>query len=98
MFNLSSSPYATEKNARLKKQKYLAPYVQSALEQGGQPLFLQALGEAIKARGGHTAFARKTGIRRETLYRMLSLKGNPTLKNINTIFKALNLRLVIKEE
>ena len=39
------------------------------------------------------AFAQQTGLSRESLYRSLSPSGNPTLKTLLALLKAMGLRL-----
>lgn len=61
-------------------------------ERGGSLLMLRALTEAY---GGLGAVAAKAGISRESLYRSLSPKGNPTLKTLIAVLNALGLRLSV---
>jgi len=63
-------------------------------ERGGALLSLRALAEAY---GGLAAVAASAGISRESLYRALSPKGNPTLKTLLAVVKAVGLRLSVKE-
>jgi probable addiction module antidote protein len=53
---------------------------------------LRALAEAY---GGLGAVAAKAGISRESLYRSLSPKGNPTLKTLIAVLSTLDLRLTV---
>ncbi|MBA0020294.1 putative addiction module antidote protein [Xenorhabdus nematophila] len=57
-------------------------------EEGGQEAFLMALRHVVEARGGMAQIADKAGVSRETLYRTLSPKGNPTLKTLRNIIAA----------
>ncbi|WP_208605024.1 addiction module antidote protein [Xenorhabdus eapokensis] len=57
-------------------------------EEGGQEAFLVALRHVVEARGGMAQIADKAGISRETLYRTLSPKGNPTLKTLRNVVSA----------
>jgi probable addiction module antidote protein len=61
-------------------------------ERGGSLLTLRSLAEAY---GGLGAVAAKAGISRESLYRSLSPKGNPTLKTLVAILNTLDLRLSV---
>ncbi len=61
-------------------------------ERGGSLLTLRALAEAF---GGLGAVAAKAGVSRESLYRSLSPKGNPTLKTLVAILNTLGLRLSV---
>jgi probable addiction module antidote protein len=64
-------------------------------ERGGGLLALRAVAEAY---GGLGAVAAAAGISRESLYRTLSPKGNPTLKTLIAVLKTVGLRLSIAEE
>jgi putative addiction module killer protein/probable addiction module antidote protein len=61
-------------------------------ERGGSLLTLRALAEAY---GGIGAIAAKAGISRESLYRSLSPKGNPTLKTLIAVLSTMGLRLSV---
>lgn len=78
-----------------------AEYLKSALEslenpdeRAGGLLALRSLAEAY---GGLGAIAASAGISRESLYRSLSPKGNPTLKTLIAVLNAMNLRLTVVE-
>jgi probable addiction module antidote protein len=64
-------------------------------ERGGGLLALRAVAEAY---GGLGAVAAQAGISRESLYRALSPKGNPTLKTLVAVLKTLGLRLTVTQE
>jgi probable addiction module antidote protein len=64
-------------------------------ERGGGLLAIRAVAEAY---GGLGAVAAQAGISRESLYRALSPKGNPTLKTLIAVLKTLGLRLSIAEK
>lgn len=57
-------------------------------EDGGQEAFLSALRHVVEARGGMAQIADRAGVSRETLYRTLSSKGNPTLKTLRSVVSA----------
>jgi probable addiction module antidote protein len=61
-------------------------------ERGGGLLALRAVAEAY---GGLGAVAAQAGISRESLYRALSPKGNPTLKTLIAVLNAVGLRLSV---
>lgn len=60
---------------------------------GDEAALLAALGQATKAKGGFSKLAKKTGLARESLYKTLSPKGNPRLKNIRLISQSLGYKL-----
>lgn len=63
-------------------------------ERAGGLLSLRVVAEAY---GGLSAVAASAGISRESLYRSLSPKGNPTLKTLIAVLKAVGLRLSVTE-
>jgi probable addiction module antidote protein len=71
-------------------------YLQDAFEDEDPRMFLLALARVAKAQGGLAALAKKTGLNRETLYRTLSLKGNPKLQSIDAILRSLGMRLSVE--
>ena len=58
---------------------------------------LLALRTVAEAYGGLGAVAAEAGISREALYRALSAKGNPTLKTILAVLKAVGMRLSVEQ-
>jgi probable addiction module antidote protein len=61
-------------------------------ERGGSLLTLRSLAEAYDGLG---AVAAKAGISRESLYRSLSPKGNPTLKTLVAVLNTMGLSLSV---
>ena len=72
-----------------------AAYLNAALEEGSQEIFLLALRDVANARG-LTQLARETSLNRENLYRMLSEKGNPRLFSLTTLLDAMGLQIAVK--
>jgi probable addiction module antidote protein len=64
-------------------------------ERAGGLIALRAVAEAY---GGLGAVAASAGISRESLYRTLSPKGNPTLKTLVAVLKTVGLRLTVTEK
>lgn len=58
---------------------------------------LLALRTVAEAYGGLGAVATGAGISREALYRALSAKGNPTLKTMLAVLKAVGMRLSVEQ-
>jgi probable addiction module antidote protein len=69
-----------------------AKYLTACYEEGPD-VFLQGLRDVVEARGGMTRAARVAGLNRESLYRQLSRRGNPSLSSLNAILTALRLKL-----
>jgi probable addiction module antidote protein len=79
----------------LQEPEEAAAYLNAALEDGSQEVFLLALRDVARARG-LTQLARETSLNRENLYRMLTEKGNPQLSSLAQLLDALGLRLAIE--
>lgn len=69
-----------------------AKYLTACYEEGPE-VFLQALRDVVEAQGGMTRAARLAGLNRESLYRQLSRRGNPSLASLNALLTALRLKL-----
>ena len=94
-----SKNYHEDLTASLKDPKEAAAYLNAALEDGHPEVFLLALRDVAEARlGGMTKVAQKTKLNRESLYRMLSDKGNPELNSLSTLLNALGLKIVIEQK
>ena len=59
---------------------------------------LLALRTVAEAYGGLAQVAAEAGISRESLYRALSPKGNPTLKTLLAVLKTVGMRLSVEPE
>ena len=87
--------------AELRADRELAvEYLQAAMESLDDPddraAGLLALRTVAEAYGGLGAVAAEAGISREALYRALSAKGNPTLKTILAVLKAVGMKLSVE--
>jgi putative addiction module killer protein len=72
-----------------------AGYLNACLEDGDPEVFLLALRDVARARGGVAKLAEVTELNREHLYRMLSENGNPELRSLETLLDALGFRLAV---
>ncbi|MFA7567826.1 MAG: addiction module antidote protein [Alkalispirochaeta sp.] len=59
--------------------------------------FLTAIRTVVDANGGMTKLAQETDLNRQHLYRSLSRNGNPTIRTLESVLRALGLRLTIKK-
>ena len=76
-----------------------AAYLNAALEDGDNEVFLLALRNVADARlGGMSKLANATGLNRESLYRMLSDNGNPELNSLSRLLQALGLKLAVETD
>jgi probable addiction module antidote protein len=75
--------------------KEAAAYLNAALEDGSEEVFLMALRDIAEARG-MARLAKEAALNRESLYRMLSKKGNPALSSLTTLLETLGLKLAVE--
>ena len=66
-----------------------------AIGTGDAAYIANAVGAVARARKGMSKLARDTGIKRQTLTKSLSSKGNPTLATIVPVLEKLGLRMQI---
>lgn len=70
-------------------------YLNAALEEDDPELFLLALRNVAEAQGGVGRLAEKAKLNRESLYKMLSERGNPELRSLDALLHALGFRLAV---
>ncbi|MDH4194151.1 MAG: putative addiction module antidote protein [Nitrospirota bacterium] len=70
-------------------------YLNATLEEGDPELFLLALRNVAEAQGGVAQLAEKAKLNRESLYKILSKRGNPELKSLDALLNALGFRLAV---
>ena len=80
----------------LKNPDEAAQYLNACLEDEDARVFLLALRDVANARGGVRSLARETKLNRESLYRMLSKSGNPSLDSLAAVLNACGLRLAVQ--
>ena len=73
-----------------------AEYLDAVLKDGDEGELLQALNRMSKAFGGVGEIAERSDLNEKSLYRALSARGNPELKTMVAILKAMGMRLSIK--
>jgi probable addiction module antidote protein len=78
---------------RLKDGEFAAEFLNAASEDDDPRTYLTALRKVVEARGGMATVAEKAHLSRETLYRTLSARGNPTIKTLSAVLRATGLRL-----
>jgi len=76
-----------------------AAYLNAALEDGDNEVFLLALRNVADAQlGGMSKLAEAAELNRESLYRMLSENGNPGLNSLSRLLQALGLKLAVETD
>ena len=74
---------------------YLGAALDESDQSGGQAALLAALRHIAEAQG-IASVAERAGIPRESVYRALSPRGNPTLKTLLALLNATGLRLGVQ--
>jgi probable addiction module antidote protein len=80
----------------LKTPEDVAGYLNAALDDGDEAVLLLAIRNAAEAIGGMSELARRSGLSRESLYRMLSSRGNPRLSSLRAILRAFGVELSVR--
>lgn len=73
----------------------IATFMADALETADAAYIAKALGVVARAKG-MTEISRETGLSREQLYRSFSEQGNPTLKTMLRVMRALGVDMTAK--
>lgn len=76
--------------------KRAAAYVNAVLANGDQDELMMALRRVAEAFGGIQEVADTADLNATTLYRTLSRRGNPELKGLIAILKAMGLRIKVQ--
>lgn len=93
--NPATVKYVDGLKESLKDPEEAAAYLDAALEDGDQEVFLLALRDVAEARG-LSAVAQDAQLNRENLYRMLSRQGNPQLSSLTALLRSMGLRLAVE--
>jgi probable addiction module antidote protein len=92
----TSESYRENLLGRLKNPEAAAAYLDACLADENPEVFLLALRDVADARGGIRALSADTNLNRESLYRMLSKSGNPSLDSLTAVLNACGLRLAVQ--
>ena len=76
--------------------QFAAEYLNDLLQDGEPADLLVALRQISDVNGGVRAVAKETELNANQLYRTLSPQGNPELRSLFAVLKALGLRLTIQ--
>lgn len=79
-----------------KDPAYAVELLNSILEDGEQGELLIVLRQMANAFGGVQTVAKKANLNATQLYRTLSKEGNPELRSVAAILKAMGLRLAVE--
>lgn len=90
--------YHSEHIEWLKNPENAAGYLNAVIEEEDKDALLLALRNIAEAEGGMAAVAEKAHLKRESLYRMLSPRGNPALSNLFSILHGMGLKMTIQPD
>jgi probable addiction module antidote protein len=79
----------------LKDPEEAVAYLNAALEENSKEAFLLALRNIADARG-FVNVSRKAHLSRESMYRMLSEKGNPKFSSLSSLLDSLGLKIAVE--
>ncbi len=79
----------------LQDPEFAAHYLDEVIALKDRKALMIALKDVVDARGGVGALADKVSLQRQSLYKVLSKQGNPTLETLGEILKPLGLRLSV---
>lgn len=80
---------------QLQEPSVAAAYLNAALEDDDPHVFLLALRDITEAQGGMSHLASETDLNRESLYKTLSMRGNPKLSSLRSVLSACGLALSV---
>lgn len=80
----------------LRTKASIESYLNEALEDEDPRVFLLALKDVVIAKGGFSKISKETNVSRESMYKTLSTKGNPTFKNLNKLVDTVGFQISIK--
>jgi probable addiction module antidote protein len=83
--------------AHLDNDAVIAEYLSAAAEDPNPDVFVPVLGDVAKARG-IAQIAKDSGLGRESLYKALSAGAHPRFETINSVLRALGVKIAVVAE
>ena len=80
----------------LREPEMAAEYLSAALEEGSVAQFLLALRNVAEAHGGVGVLSNITELNRQSLYKTMSERGNPTLSSLLAILHAIGIDVTFR--
>ncbi|MBF0565508.1 MAG: putative addiction module antidote protein [Nitrospirae bacterium] len=87
--------YKDTMSEALRDPEEAVAYLNAALEENSKEAFLLALRNIADARG-FVNVSKKAKLSRESMYRMLSGKGNPKLSSLSSLLDGLGLKFAVE--
>jgi probable addiction module antidote protein len=88
--------YEADLVEQLKDQEFAIEYLKACLADEDPQVFLIAIQDVAKAHGGLARLAEQANLNRETLYRTLSVQGNPTYSTLIAVLSVLGFQLSLE--
>jgi probable addiction module antidote protein len=88
-----SRSYDSFLKKQLRDPDMAAEYLSTAVREGSLEGFLVALKSVAEAHGGIGTVAKVTNLNRQSMYRMFSERGNPTVSSLLTVLNALGIEI-----
>ena len=79
-----------------KDPAFAAEYLNSVLENGDQEELMLALRRLAEAFGGVQKLAEDADLNANTLYRTVSPQGNPELKSLRAVLRAMGMQITVR--
>ena len=83
---------------QLRDPDMAAEYLSAAVQDGSLEGFLVALKNVAEARGGIGVLSKVTNLNRQSMYKMFSERGNPTVSSLLTVLDALGIDLAFSPQ
>jgi len=87
--------YKSDLLKKLRNPEFAAEYLSQTLAEGDPAAFALALRDVVEATGGVSALAREVKLKRGSLYKILSARGNPTVATLQEVLEPLGLRMAV---
>ncbi len=86
-------------NKHLSDPMIAAEYINHALASNDTAIILMAIRNVVEAQDdGISGVAQRSELGRESMYKILSPRGNPKLSTLNSLFHGLGLKIVVQPE
>jgi probable addiction module antidote protein len=97
---MKPKPYRSHEDATIasfrRDPKLAAAYINAVLHDGDNDELLLALRRLASAFGGVSAVAESAGVNKTSLYRALDEGGNPEIKTVRNVLRAMRLDLQVR--
>jgi probable addiction module antidote protein len=90
---IKSRSYDVVLTKELRDPEMASEYLSTAVREGSLEGFLVALKCVAEAHGGIGTLAKVTNLNRQSMYKMFSERGNPTVSSLLTVLHALGIEV-----